>query len=152
MTTTTATTNTTTTTSTTDKILNAVMGNDRDVIIDIERDDVGAFLKPGQYPILVKNKFGNVISIGDYEIHERFKHVRFELGFCRIEFEYEADGFDQYKHWFESPSLCNSFAGGQKPRFEWVWERFDQLTPYGEQLNELIKRFIHMVCISIAQR
>lgn len=96
---------------------------------------------------------GNTIKIGSFTYDPKYNHMTIELGICTIEYEFRTDemrkdcvGMTPHMYWFRSQYVCDRYHGTYESDHTWAINLFDEVTPYAEEINKLIKSFIMITC------
>ena len=102
--------------------------------------------------IYYKFENGNTIKLGTFEIDTKYNHVKIELGICTLEYEFRTDemrkdciGLTPHMYWFKSQYVCNRYHGTYSRDNKWVLDLFNEITPYTDDINNLIISFIEQV-------
>lgn len=93
---------------------------------------------------------GNTIKLGTYNIDTNFNHVNIDLGdICRIEYEFrtaemlkDCVGMTPHMYWFKSQYVSDRYHGVYSHDIKWAIELFDSVSPFNEEINNLIKTMI----------
>lgn len=91
------------------------------------------------------------IKLGEFSFREKYGEAVIDLGnVCRIQYAYYVDkemiGDTPYKYWFKSQYVCDRFHGCYCSDDNWVIDLFKEVSPYNEEINELIVGLIKKIC------
>ena len=95
----------------------------------------------------------NTIKLGTFEIDPKYNHVKIELGICTLEYEFrtaeqikDCIGIPSNMYWFKSQYVCDRYHGTYSRDDKWAIDLFDEVTPFNNEINELIHKFISTAC------
>ena len=95
---------------------------------------------------------GNTIKLGEFEINTKYNHVKIDLGNTSIEYEFRTSeqlkycvGIPTHMYWFKS-QYVDRYHGCYGRDDKWAIELFDEVTPFADEINELIRKFISVAC------
>lgn len=84
---------------------------------------------------------GNTIKLGEYSFNIKYHHLDINIGdICQIGYE-PNNGSCAHNYWFKSQYVCDRYHGGYRDT-EWVTDMFKSVTPYLDEINDLIISFI----------
>jgi hypothetical protein len=94
--------------------------------------------------IYYTNHMDKTIKLGEFKFKPEYGSVEIKLGnICRVYAEFFKSEYDMpMKYWFESQYVCSLVHGRTCRDDEWVFDLFDQVTPYTDEINGLLKQFI----------
>ena len=95
----------------------------------------------------------NTIKLGTFMIDPKYNHLKIELGICTLKYEFRTDemrkecmGMTPHMYWFKSQYVCDRYHGTDSRDDKWVIDLFDAVTPFNDEINELIRKFISTAC------
>lgn len=95
---------------------------------------------------------GKTIKLGTFEFDYKYNHATIDLGVCKFEYEYRTDemrkscvGLTTHMYWFKSNTDCDRYHGTYTHDYKWANDLFDEVTPFTEEINELIHTMITVV-------
>jgi hypothetical protein len=103
--------------------------------------------------IYYENEKKNTIKIGTFNYDPKYNHMTIDLGICVIEYEFrtaemlkDCVGMTPHMYWFRSQYVCDRYHGTYESDHTCAINLFDEVTPFNEKINELIKSFIMITC------
>ena len=98
--------------------------------------------------IYFENAKGNTIKLGTFEFDPKYGNATINLeNVVKIECEvYHSNtmmGHLPYMYWFKSQYVCDRYHGTPYDDRKWVLDLFKDVTPYTDEINQLIITMIH---------